>query len=488
MKLPRRKSKRAGALRLLLLVLGALRVSGQSAATFTIRGSMTIPRSQHSATLLQDGRVLIAGGAIGCNDCRPMASAEIYDPGTGAFRPTGNMTSARSKHAAILLPDGKVLIAGGGPPDSAEIYDPSTETFTATANLPPNSGSPAALLNDGRVLFVSYAGAGLYDPSNGTFSPTSPRAIDGERTAVLQPDGNVLLLPVGSTEAFAIERYDSRSNTFTESGWPFMAAFFDLDADIGYTTASANLLGSGAVLLTLYGVGVPANNYGLRLQLSTGTFSQTSQQMLFVRQGARGTSLADGTVLITGGYGEQCTAPPHAELYNTASDIFSDAGPMVAYRESYTATLLKDGRVLVVGGMGCPAVGGKYTQLASAEIYRPTNSVPPPTLLSLSGNGTGQAAVQHADTYQLVSADSPAVAGEVMVIYCTGLNSGSVIPPQVAIGGRLADVLFFGDTLGYPGLNQINVRVPSGIVAGPIVPIRLNYLGRPSNEVSIAVQ
>jgi uncharacterized protein (TIGR03437 family) len=159
---------------------------------------------------------------------------------------------------------------------------------------------------------------------------------------------------------------------------------------------------------------------------------------------------------------------------------------MVTSREIHTATLLNDGRVLIAGGFAALSYPTGATSLA--EIYTPDVLTPAPVLLSVSADGQGQGAILHAGTARLVTASDPAVAGEVLDVYGTGLIDGGAIPPQVSIGGRLAEILYFGNAPGFSGLNQLNVRMPSGIVMGPAVLVHLNYIGRSSNAVTIGVQ
>jgi uncharacterized protein (TIGR03437 family) len=147
--------------------------------------------------------------------------------------------------------------------------------------------------------------------------------------------------------------------------------------------------------------------------------------------------------------------------------------------------LLKNGQVLVTGGILADPYGAVTSD---PQIYHPVVLVPAPQLFSVSGDGQGQGAILHGGTARVVTASDPGVPGEVLEIYGTGLKDGSVIPPQIAIGGRLAEILYFGNAPGFPGLNQINVRVPGGIAPAPAIPVRLTYLSRPSNAVTIGVQ
>jgi len=182
--------------------------------------SMTTARNDHTATLLPDGKVLIAGGSD--SNGFSLATAELYDAASGTFTPTGSMTSARQGHTATLLPNGRVLMTGGLNAAllveaSAELYDPSTGRFTTTSLVPcgaPPPGTPAGCMTvprlfhtatalaDGGVLFAGGLSstttvndtAEVYDPAANTFTATGNMAIARVRhTATLLSNGSVLV-------------------------------------------------------------------------------------------------------------------------------------------------------------------------------------------------------------------------------------------------------------------------------------------------------
>ena len=340
-----------------------LPISTSVPGIFISVGSMTTARAGHTATLLHTGKVLIAGGVDGVQQ---LASAELYDPATSEFTFVGNMTTSRSGHTATLLADGKVLIAarrelsfGGGAGaggHSAEIYDPSTGTFTATGNMT-SAGGPATLLPDGRVL-VAGDSAELYDPARGAFTLTGGYAHPAASwdTATLLQDGRVLLAgsvgvpPVGATELF-----DSRSGTFSLTG-P-MQTWSD-------SVSAAKLLMDGTVLVLEPTLDVPTDGADI-YDPTTGTFSAIGRTKGY-HAFCASVRLPDGTVLITGGQQVGGNGGSATEVYLPANRIFASGGNMITARDFHTATLLPDGTVLIAGGLSIWAP----TKLTSnAEIY-----------------------------------------------------------------------------------------------------------------------
>jgi hypothetical protein len=478
-----------------LLVLGAAgnvwTAMAQSAGTFSPTGNMTAPRFGQTAILLPDGKVLIAGGNA--------SGAELYDPVTGTFTGIGSMTTIWPT-GGVLLPDGRVLFAEGHFNVTAEgqinstgnatvgFYDPITGTFNVAGSLATLTAvGSATMLNDGRVLLVgsigtapAISGAEVYDPASETFSPAAvvanwPQQMPAPPQTVLL-DGRVLLRYV---EDYA-ELYDPSTGTLSVTKGP---APIELPPH-------ATLLLNGKLLLTGGSDnGFPASvNWASLFDPASGRLESTGM-MGTARDGHTATLLPDGTVLVAGGSETQDNAFPalaSAELYDPAAGRFSAAANMTTARAYATATLLNNGQVLIMGGR---ALGSSSTSASSsAEIYTPAVLIPAPVLFSLSGDGRGQGAIWHTDTGEIASSSSPAVAGEALSMYTTSLADGGVVPPEVVIGGRLAEVLYFDAASGYPGYNQVDFRLPSGVAPGPTVVLRLTYLGRSSNEVTIGVR
>jgi hypothetical protein len=285
---------------------------------FSPAGSMTIARHGHLATLLQDGRVLIEGGT-------DPVSAELYDPKTGTFSRTGSPQDDVSG-TATLLKDGRVLfITSWG--TAAELYDPKTGTFGTTGSMITfRSDYSATLLPDGRVLiaggdgedFHALASAEIYDPKTDTFIPTgSLGKIRDEHTATLLLDGRVLI--AGGQSEYAgddiaqAELYDPATGTFSPTG----------SLEVPRTMHSTTLLADGRVLIDAGDNGIGrAGNRGEVYDPKTSTFTSTGL-MVEYRRWHTATLLNDGRVLIAGGEGDARAVYTDVELYDPNTNTFA---------------------------------------------------------------------------------------------------------------------------------------------------------------------
>jgi serine/threonine protein kinase len=289
--------------------------------TWMATGSMIDAHVYHTATLLPNGKVLIAGGCLDNAGLFRPCAAELYEPSTGRWKATGSMSTGRRQHTATLLQNGKVLVAGGccdiwgHPLSSAELYDPSTGRWTATGNMTTaRIAHTATLLSNGKVLVSggccdpsdhTSVNAELYDPRTGTWAPTGRMSAEREdHTATLLPDGKVLVSGGPATRA---ELYDPSTGTWTTTGGKPGV----YEGDI------ATLLPTGQVLVA-GGCCDTAELYDLH----SGTWSSAGH-MNFGRSLATATLLPNGTVLVVGGQSNAQGSPAlaSAELYQSSTSV-----------------------------------------------------------------------------------------------------------------------------------------------------------------------
>lgn len=343
-----------------------------------ITTGLTVARLNHSATLLDNGLVLVVAGALCTPFCSTLATSELYNPATQAFSATGGLSGPRSSHTATLLKNGMVLIAGGELSGfslaTAELYDPATGTFTATGNLNvPRHNHTATLLNDGTVLIAGGASrigrnaptkvpcAEVYNPAAKSFRLTgclgTPR---DEHTATLLNNGKVLIAggkanPPGGYLASA-ELYNPATGVFTPTGTMGKPSYLH----------TAILLKNGMVLIA--GGVDPGNGPDAIADTElynpeAGTFVATGK-LQAARYRPTALLLNTGAVLVSGGANEKGYLSS-AELYNPTMQTFAVTGGLKVARLGHKMTVLKDGMVLAVGGQG---EGGT---LATAELYDP---------------------------------------------------------------------------------------------------------------------
>jgi hypothetical protein len=355
------------------------------AGTFVATGNMTNARQEATATLLADGDVLIAGGVdlISTPMYHPIGLAEIYDPSSGIFTRTGSMTTPRSDASAVLLTDGRVLIVGGwGCQDparctadnwagqiqlsSAEIYNPATERFTRTGSMSEVRYDATALrLSDGIVLVVSgYTRVvEAYNPWTGRFTRvgTLTRDYDDGMVAALLPTGKVLVVGPDSA-GLGVEVFDPDTGRSRSIPSPIS----DVSGDVSVGTATS--LHDGRVLVQ-FSNSTDFVNHLFIYDPATDAFMTAGSF-----EGAGGWNplsavlLADGRVLFAGGGSNQGLGVADlAGLYDPATGFHLLGAKMTIGRAYQTMTALPDGTVLIAGGGGSDSP----QPLSSAELFTP---------------------------------------------------------------------------------------------------------------------
>jgi hypothetical protein len=361
----------------LLCFFSSVGCAWASTGTFQPAGGMAVSRFWHTATLLNDGSVLMAGGETSSDIT---ATCELYNPSTRRFAATGSMNVPRALHTATLMPDGRVLIVGGitrdsgnniRPVASAEIYNPSTGAFTATYG---QSGHPlarrtATLIDDGTVLLTggnsgpptqgteSLAGfpyAETFDPATETFRPTADMAFGRTlHSATRLSNGAVLVC--GGTDG-----KEPSCETYVPATRNFVAGHDMVTSRRGHTAAP---LGGDRVLLV--GGAPDYNGNSVVAEIYDARANQTARtgDAVLARSVAVAVTLRAG-IFIIGGNGPGGDQGLSTEIFSVQDGRFQKAADLPLRRTvGQSATLLRDGSVLIAGGAGSSG--------ATADLFIP---------------------------------------------------------------------------------------------------------------------
>lgn len=378
-----------------LAIVGSRLLERQpSIPEFRATGSMTVPRTEATAVRLKDGRVLVLGGFDFIDRAAVLATAEIYDPASGRFEPTGSMAAARTRASATLLSDGRVLVAGGypfaglsggGPPDaiaSAEVYDPASGTFTPAGPMrEARAEHGAVLLPSGEVLVVGGVGGASrtgnsatvvtrstferFDPATGRFTlvtGTLDRPIS-QPSLVLLADGRLLVADDGS---FSVSIYDPTSGAVMARG------------QTSLRPGSAVGLPDGRVLL-LSSQNDSADGRSQLYDPTTGALGPlVPVEHRPDENGPERVVVADGggpVIRFATSYVEVDGSPVWAAIAETldpatGSATAIDVGVWEPY-DGFSVTPLSDGTILVAGGSLWVIGDGSFSASSSAALLVP---------------------------------------------------------------------------------------------------------------------
>ncbi len=353
-----------------LLVIGGTDEHGVSLAsaelyepisnTWSLAKPMSTNRDRCTATLLPDNRVLVAGGTHGG---MALASAEMYDAATGKWQSVTSMHVPRSQHTATPLENGRVLVMNSTGGAQAEQFDAQTNQWilAGTPNRP-GIDPTVTRLKDGRVLIAGGNGpdssaCDIFDPRNAQWALARPMEIGRyDHTMTLLPDGRVLVVGAPSRSFFnTAEIYDPRTNTW--------APPLTIIGGARYAPTATLLPESGDVLIAGGGAADGITESTERFNHARNEFV-TSTPMSTYRHAHTATRLPNGEVLIVGGYGGRLHAD--IERYDPVTDTWKHGAPMFSARTRHAAALLLDGRVLVVGG-----IDDNQAIADTTEIYDP---------------------------------------------------------------------------------------------------------------------